>query len=329
MSRGLTILTPAEHAQRPNDPRAAVRARRSASTPRRGSRTFSRWRRSWSSGTMRTALFELFEQGMEWAGKKGEWSTLCAHALPRPFAAFGCAVLTSAVCLRPAHATAHATTCAARGVSCPSALFAPAPPPRPPPRLRLTQQPPRARGQVQVPHAAVAAPHEHPDRPRRHAWLQQEEGKVVGWAPNSLAFARLLRGCSACSREPPHYPPSLPPSPVPELRRLRSLRLLRYPRHQLTRGLVFIIIVTIIIMSSAAISCGQGVPRPRKRPSRSACSGPPSLSRRFGAGMVQVMRLVSSLMQKDSQCVALRPLRTCLSCPAMKRSQVTGPAHFV
>ena len=30
------------------------------------------------------ALFELFEQGMEWAGKKGEWSTLCAHALPRP-----------------------------------------------------------------------------------------------------------------------------------------------------------------------------------------------------------------------------------------------------
>ena len=29
------------------------------------------------------ALFELFEQGMEWAGKKGEWSTLCAHG-PSP-----------------------------------------------------------------------------------------------------------------------------------------------------------------------------------------------------------------------------------------------------
>ena len=32
------------------------------------------------------ALFELFEQGMEWAGKKGEWSTLCAHGpSPTPF----------------------------------------------------------------------------------------------------------------------------------------------------------------------------------------------------------------------------------------------------
>ena len=37
--------------------------------------------------------------------------------------------------------------------------------------------------------------------------------------------------------------------------------------------------------------------------------GLPSLSRRFGAGMVQVMRLVSSLMQKDSQCVSLRAFR--------------------
>ena len=99
------------------------------------------------------ALFELFEQGMEWAGKKGEWNTLCAHALPRPFAAFGCAALTSAVCLRPTHAraatTAHtgqapvllgAPLCSWPLAICSSLSPAPSHPPTPRLRLRLTSR---------------------------------------------------------------------------------------------------------------------------------------------------------------------------------------------
>ena len=66
------------------------------------------------------ALFELFEQGMEWAGKKGEWSTLCAHGpSPTPRAAALWLCCPDLCCLPSSHPRTHATAhttpaCAAR-----------------------------------------------------------------------------------------------------------------------------------------------------------------------------------------------------------------------
>ena len=61
--------------------------------------------------------------------------------------------------------------------------------PRPLPRLRLTSRHVRE-GRCEF-HTRLSLHRMNtPTGPDGTPWLQQEEGKVVGWAPNSLAFAQ-------------------------------------------------------------------------------------------------------------------------------------------
>ena len=76
------------------------------------------------------------------------------------------------------------------GVLLPSALFAPDSRPPSPPRLRLTSSHRVREGRCEF-HTQLSLHRMNtPTGPDGTPWLQQEEGKVVGWAPNSLAFAR-------------------------------------------------------------------------------------------------------------------------------------------